>query len=163
MERTVTLKTGELGTGGELDVLTTLGVGSCVVACLWDPTTRIGGMAHMLYPHQGLGPHNPIVCPGFSPDTALPHLLQLMELRGAARVRTHARLAGAGNMFEHVESGFVAGIGLAILQNTMRVLETLGVVVLAQSVGGSLGRSVSLRPASGKMEVTLTDGTRILL
>ena len=32
------------------DILTTLGLGSCIGIAVWDPMTKIGGLAHIMLP-----------------------------------------------------------------------------------------------------------------
>ena len=42
------LRVADLVTARGEGVLTALGLGSCVAIVLWDPTTKAGGMAHVL-------------------------------------------------------------------------------------------------------------------
>ena len=48
----VVIKVGmaDLKTGKNPDILTTLGLGSCIGIALWDPVTKIGGLAHVMLP-----------------------------------------------------------------------------------------------------------------
>ena len=40
----------DLSIAKEPDILTTLGLGSCVGIALYDPSTKVGGLAHIMLP-----------------------------------------------------------------------------------------------------------------
>lgn len=44
---------GGLYSTDEREMIST-GLGSCVAACIWDPTAHVGGMNHFLLPDSGL-------------------------------------------------------------------------------------------------------------
>ena len=55
-----TLSLGEWAVSNDpSSVLTCLGLGSCVAFIAYDPTTHIGGMAHMVLPDSALGRPTP--------------------------------------------------------------------------------------------------------
>jgi chemotaxis protein CheD len=51
MKKQVTINTGESYASKEPIIINTL-LGSCVAVCLYDPSSRIGGMNHILLPGQ---------------------------------------------------------------------------------------------------------------
>ena len=83
--------------------LVAYGLGSCIALAVWDPRTRVGGLAHFMLPS---GPAN-----GGSPvkfiDTGLDSFLKAMEARGAMLSRSVIKAAGAAAML-------TVGGGLAI-------------------------------------------------
>lgn len=154
----ILIKTSELMVASGGKTLMTLGVGSCVVACMWDPAAHIGGMVHMPLP-CGLGnPCEQYLHPGVAPESALPFMLELMEQRGARREQINVRLIGGGNMFDGIEEGLSDDIGTQILRNARHVIDALGLVVSASAVGGRLGRNVSFSIETGQIVVQTTDG-----
>ncbi|AGW14952.1 chemotaxis protein CheD [Megalodesulfovibrio gigas] len=155
--------TGEFKMARNAGLLVARGVGSCVVACLWDQARKLGGMAHIPMPSSSLDVQEAAHSPGLYADTALVGLLLPMERRGARREHMSVRLAGAGNMFEGCEVGFMGQLPTGILTSVTEVLRTLGLHVAAQSVGGAFGRSVFFDVGSGAIEVKLTNGKRVLL
>jgi chemotaxis protein CheD len=157
------LKTGEAGIGFEKDTLTTGGVGSCVVMCLWDPNLKLGAMAHMFQANKEMLDPNELRSAGASPDTAVPYLLNRMLGMGAKLKDVQVRLIGAGNMFGGIEDGFVANIGKNILDSVTNEVIKSGLAVKSQSVGGRLGRSVSFSVSSGVIEIGLTNGEQVIL
>lgn len=156
-------------------LLLTRGVGSCVVACLWDGGRKIGGMAHV--PLPGSAPSSSLsrspverdagdeaaLRPGLYADTALAGLLRLMLAGGARRERVSVRLVGAGNMFEGCDGGFMGGVSKGVLAGVTAAVGSLGLFVSAQSVGGMYGRSVFFDVAGGLIRVRLTNGDQFTL
>ena len=162
MTRSRHLKTGELAIGFEGDVLLTGGVGSCVVVCMWDPVKRIGAMAHTFSECRESGPIAESSA-GSSPDSAVPHLVQIMVNFGTKRQNIQSRLVGAGNMFTGVEDGSAMDVGRRILGNALVALKHARLTLISQSVGGCFGRSVAFSIRTGLISVTLTNGDRVIL
>jgi chemotaxis protein CheD len=157
------LRTGELCVGLAGDTLTTDGIGSCVVICMWDRIRKIGSMAHMFLAKDervGLARVGP---EGASPDRAVPCLLHLMLGLGATQRKISVRLVGAGNMFSGVADGSPVDVGRSILSSTLQALVNAGLTVSSQSVGGRFGRSVKFSVGSGLIQIELTNGVQVLL
>lgn len=157
------LNTGDICIGFEEDVLTTDGIGSCVVICLWDPIQKIGGMAHMFQPNIELIGSMRTTSKGGSPDSAVPFLFHRMLELGARHIDIRASLIGAGNMFAGIQEGSSLDIGKGILSSTVLQLRHVGLSVRSQSVGGRLGRSVKFSVDSGEVFVGFTNGEIVLL
>lgn len=77
-------------------ILTTL-LGSCVAVVMQDQTAQIGGLAHVVRPHEAPGASGR---PGYFADTAVPALLDGMLRAGARRNRIMARITGGSEMLE---------------------------------------------------------------
>jgi chemotaxis protein CheD len=128
------------------ECLVAYGLGSCVAVCLFDPKTKVAGMAHVVLP--GADP-NGAPNPKFA-RSALPALIKLMQAQGAGEPRGYvARLAGGAQVLKLGGSGNLPRIGE---QNAIAVRESLeaaGVPILATEVGGTRGRSVWFDPREG--------------
>jgi chemotaxis protein CheD len=132
-------------------VLYTLGLGSCVAVLLYDPETRVGGMAHVLLPApRGHGPDQP---PAKFATTAVPHLLEEMEEAGARRDRITARLVGGASMFRALVSGSILQTGERNLTATREALEHARIPIVGEEVGKEHGRSVRFHVADGRVVV----------
>ena len=81
----VVIKVGmaDLKTGKAPDILTTLGLGSCIGIALWDPTTKIGGLAHVMLPDSTKIRNNSNIAK-FA-DTGIAELVRQMEAMGVPR------------------------------------------------------------------------------
>jgi chemotaxis protein CheD len=147
-----------VGRGG--DVITTVGLGSCVAIMLHDARARVGGLAHVLLP-----------CPSLSRDTAnrakfpssaVSLLLDEMAALGAGSVIT-AKIVGGASMFGALLASGGVNMGERNVGATLRALDAAGVPVVGRDTGGDHGRSVSLDVATGRVHVrSLKRGNRVL-
>lgn len=131
-------------------MLTTI-LGSCVAACIRDPSIGVGGMNHFLLPE--------------APDPGQGHTrygVQAMELlingllaMGARRDRLEAKLFGGARM-----SATMADIGLRNAEFARRFLNDERIAVVGESLGGAKARRVQYWPAMGRAQQQLvTDPT----
>ena len=145
----VVIKVGmaDLKTGKDPDVLTTLGLGSCIGIALWDPTTRIGGLAHIMLPDSTKIRNNTNIAK-FA-DTGIVELVRQMEELGVARRRLVAKIAGGARVFEVTGSTSVGNIGEKNAIASKQKLKELGIPILAEDTGLNYGRTVELNCANG--------------
>lgn len=154
------LKTGELCFGLEDDTLTTDGVGSCVVICMWDPIRRVGAMAHLF---KEVGDAFEPLCQrsaGACPERAVPYLLTRLMSTGTLSRDVTVRLVGAGNMFTGIAEGSAMDVGQGILRHTLVAIDRAGLTLSSKSVGGLFGRSVQFFVKTGRIQIVLTNGEK---
>lgn len=80
------------------DVITTLGLGSCIGLVLYDPVTKVGGMVHYMLPDSTKVRNNSNIAK-FG-DTGIRELLKRVVAAGASKPRLIAKIAGGARMFE---------------------------------------------------------------
>lgn len=157
LETHVAVGLGEARAAGAGEVLVAYGLGSCVALCLFDPTTGVAGMAHVVLPGADPAgrPHAKFA------RNALPALLLQMARAGAdgdAR-RFSARLAGGAQVLVLGGSGSLPRIGDQNAAAVREVLREARVSVEAEDLGGSTGRTVWLDPrACGQIRVRTVGG-----
>lgn len=83
----------DLNVAGPNGILRTTGLGSCVGLTLYDPVTKIGGMAHVMLPSSAIAREGQLNLAKYA-DTALPILLNKMRNLGASPARMVAKMAG---------------------------------------------------------------------
>ena len=125
------------------DVMMSTILGSCVAACVRDPSTGVGGMNHFLLPE--------------APDAHADgrrYGVQAMELLingllrlGAQRGRLEAKLFGGARM-----STGLADIGAKNALFARRFLMDEGISVVAESLGGEMARRIHYWPAAGRVQ-----------
>jgi chemotaxis protein CheD len=127
-------------------------LGSCLGVVIYDPTTRIGGMAHILLPDsRGSAEH-----PGRYADTAVPALLgEIHKSRGGIRGGLVAKLAGGAKMFD---TQGVMAIGEANHKAVLTQLEKLRIPILSNDIGGEVGRNVTFDTSNGRFYVKRPGG-----
>lgn len=141
------------------DIITTIGIGSCVVIVLYDNIHKIGGLAHVLLP-SSLN-----CCDDSSPylyaDTAIIKLQQDMKKQGASRSFYSAKLIGGARMFSsHPE---IPSIGDMNLESIRHLLLKEDIPVISEDTGGVVGRTVKFHLDDGEVVVKRTYGNIIRL
>ncbi len=136
------------GTPG--DVLVAYGLGSCVGVGMYDPVAHVAGLLHAVLPQSLNGTES---VPGKFVTTGVPKLIEEMEKAGAVRSRLQVRIAGGANMLSAPGAKQAFNIGERNVAQTRVMLDSLRMRLLAEDVGGSVGRTVRLFAADGRMTV----------
>ena len=135
----------------EPNTITTIGLGSCVGIALWDRTSRIGGLVHVMLPDSTQVKSNSNLAK-FA-DTGVPELVKMMEAKGARRSNLVAKIAGGAQMFAFQNKSDLMGVGERNIAATKKALAGLGIPIISEDVGANYGRTVVLNPANGNYEV----------
>lgn len=129
------------------DILTTLGLGSCIGIAVWDPITKIGGLAHIMLPDSTKIRNNSNIAK-FA-DTGIDELIRLMLEAGANKNKLVAKIAGGARMFEVSGTTTVGNIGEKNAVASKEKLKQLGIPLLAEDTGLNYGRTVELDCSNG--------------
>ena len=149
----------DLQVGKDPCMLTTLGLGSCVGICLYDKTTRISGMAHVMLPSSKQARDNANIAK-FA-DTGIVFLLNAMIKAGANRSTIIAKLAGGAQMFAFDEVSDIMRIGDRNVDASKEILSMLRISVVSEDVRGNYGRTIELYSPDGKLLIkTIGHGMR---
>lgn len=151
-DRVLLVRVADMRSGRADDTLVTVGLGSCIAIMLYDAEAKVGGMAHVLLPTPALSRKDSN--PAKFPQTAVPRLIELMVADGAKPQRITARLAGGASMFSALAPPGTIQMGERNLVAARQVLNSHGVPLLAEAVGGDFGRTVRLRVCDGRVEVS---------
>ena len=140
-------------------ILTTLGLGSCIGICLYDTTSRISGLVHIMLPNSTQIKNNSNLAK-FA-DTGIAKLLEVMIKMGARRNKIVSKIAGGAQMFSFNKSSDVMRIGARNIVATKETLERLGIPLIAEDTGGNHGRTIELYSESGILLIkTIGYGTK---
>lgn len=140
-------------------VLTTLGLGSCVGICLYDTSTKISGMAHIMLPSSLQIKNNSNIAK-FA-DTGIVKLVEDMQRLGANRNKLVGKIAGGAQMFNFNDSSDIMRIGSRNVVATKEVLRELNIPIIAEDTGGNHGRTIELYSDTGMLLIkTIGFGTK---
>jgi chemotaxis protein CheD len=124
-------------------VLSTI-LGSCVAACIRDPSAGVGGMNHFLLPGSAV--------PGAGGGDATRYGVHLMELlingllkKGARRDRLEAKIFGGAKTI-----ATFSNVGEQNAAFATQFLRDEGIRVVGSSTGGDHGRKLEFWPVSGR-------------
>jgi chemotaxis protein CheD len=152
MGKTVTVAMAGFDAAKSPDTLTTSGIGSCVAVCLYDAINRIGGLAHIMLPHNR---ENGQTHPGKYADTAISALVRLMVQNGANQSGLTAKIAGGASILTPAGKDAAITVGKDNLESVKRVLANLNIRITAGDTGGPYGRAVVFGTDTGSVEVTV--------
>lgn len=133
------------------DIITTLGLGSCIGIALYDPTTKLGGLAHIMLPDSTQIRNNSNIAK-FA-DTGIEELVHRMTEAGALKSRLKAKIAGGAKMFQVSGLSDVGNIGERNAIASRQKLKELGIPLLAEDTGLNYGRTVELHCETGEFYI----------
>lgn len=136
-----------LVSGDPGDTFSTI-LGSCVATCLCDPVAGVGGMNHFLLPEGGPGQGELL---RYGPQ-AMELLINALLKLGASKTRLQAKLFGGAQMHDGLQD-----IGRANAAFARAFLQTEGITLISESLGGRQGRRVRYWPVSGRAQLKLME------
>lgn len=141
------------------DVLSTLGLGSCIGICLYDPGTKVSGLAHIMLPSSESIKNNSNIAK-FA-DTAIVKLIDDMVKAGANRRRFVAKIAGGAQMFAFTSQSDSMKVGQRNAESVRKILKDMSIPILADDTGGNYGRTIEFYSTTGVLLIkTIGHGTK---
>jgi chemotaxis protein CheD len=123
--------------------LVAYGLGSCIALAVWDPRTKVGGLAHFMLPSGAANSGSPVKFI----DTGLDTYLKAIEAKGAFLNRCILKAAGGAAM---LTIGGGLAIGKRNAESIHAALAQRGLSLTAVALGGNAGRTVQLEVADGR-------------
>lgn len=133
------------------DILTTLGLGSCIGLTLYDPAAKIGGLVHYMLPDSTKLKNNTNIAK-FG-DTGIQELLDQMIKEGAVQRRLVAKIAGGACMFEVSGMTAVGNVGARNTEQAKAMLAEFKIPLVAEDTGLNYGRTVELDCSTGAFTI----------
>ena len=131
-------------------IISSPGLGSCVVVTLYDTKQKLGGLAHIMLPDSNSlnGYHSPYQCA----DTAIAALIKELRGKRAGSQYMVAKLVGGAKMFISSDDSS-PGIGEQNIISVKRILKQKRIPLIGENSGGNYGRNVEFCLDSGKVIV----------
>lgn len=139
----------DLKTTNSPGVLITLGLGSCVGICIYDPLTKVSGMAHIMLPSSKSIRNNSNLFK-FA-DTGINELVNKMISMGAKKYRMTSKIAGGAQMFSFSTKNDIMKIGERNVIAVKEILKEYGIPIKAEDTGGNHGRTIEFHSQDGKL------------
>ena len=159
---TIKVKIADLAVLREYGVITTVGLGSCVGIGLYDNSSKVGGLAHILLSEsrQFQKKGRELNTAKYA-DTAIPALIGEMEKIGAKRSRLQAKIAGGSQLFSFNHTG--VSVGRRNIDAVQSALKKLNIPIVGEDVGGSHGRTMRLFVENGRVTISTVGKGEIVL
>jgi chemotaxis protein CheD len=147
---------GELKVAGAPDRLVIHGLGSCVAVFLYDPGSRVGGLAHILLPSPPPGTTERL---GRYAPTAISTMIEDSIRLGATRAAMLAKVTGGSRMFAFESDATRPTIGDKNVDAALAALEAERITIVACDTGGDRGRTVTADLSDGSLTIATIRGT----
>ncbi|MGN0370964.1 MAG: chemotaxis protein CheD [Butyrivibrio sp.] len=133
------------------EALTTLGLGSCIGACIYDPVAKIAGMVHFMLPDSTRIKNNQNIAK-FG-DTGIMETIRRMEELGARRTRMVAKIAGGAKMFSVANSASLPSLNIGDnnIESARTTLKNNNISIIAEDVGLNYGRTIEFYAEDGSL------------
>lgn len=162
MSETIKVGMADLNTCSSPDNLITYGLGSCVGVALWDSTTKIGGLLHLMLPSSVEIKNSHANVAKFA-DTGIDELISQMQRKGANRNRLKAKLAGGSTMFQVSGKENVMNVGTRNIAAAKTKLNELRIPIVSEDVGGNFGRTVTFYAENGEFHIKAVGKTNYII
>ncbi len=125
-------------------------VGSCVTACILDSVSGIGGMNHFMLPHisRDKWENTRVSAANRYGSFAMEHLINDILKHGGRRENLEIKLFGGGRIMRNM-----ANIGQKNIDFVKKYIQTEGLTLLAEDLGGIYPRKILYYPANGRVRV----------
>jgi len=121
-------------------------LGSCVAVCFFDPILKVGAINHFMLPlWNGQG----LPSPKYG-NIAIEKLLEKMYSMGSQKHNIKAKVFGGGEVIDTNVKQFI--IGQRNISVALEMLDDLKIPIVAQSLGGKLGRKIEFNTATGEVK-----------
>ena len=154
MKKKINIRTGQSAVAHKDFILRTDSIGSCIVVAIYDESTQIGGLAHAMLPEENVkakdGGDSELQAK--YADQAVALLIKDIVAAGGIKRKLEARLIGGAKMFKLL-SGDNYGIGYRNIESAKKKLAEVGVPIIKEATGGTVGRLVEFNLANGVIEV----------
>lgn len=129
------------------DIVISTVLGSCISACLWDRTAKVGGMNHFMLPGGEGKETDPTGLAGRYGVFAMEQLINELIKRGAKKSNLEAKIFGGGRVMANLMSIDVGKRNAEFVKNFLR---TEGIKVSSEDLLDVHPRRVAFFPKTGR-------------
>jgi chemotaxis protein CheD len=138
---------GDMKVSDKVDVvLTTYSLGSCVGVCLYDSSSRVGGLLHYMLPESSIDEAKARQAPFMFGDTGIPLLFKESYRLGALKSRLRVIVVGGAEILD--QKGLF-NIGKRNYTLLRKLFWKNNVMIDFEDVGGNVNRTLKLEVATG--------------
>lgn len=146
MEKELRVGIGDMKlTRGEGKIIT-YALGSCIGISFYDPFLRLGALLHIMLPEKGsMGDQNLFKYA----DSGIQETLRKLTAFGFVKRRAEIKIAGGAKMFEISGNASFGNIGQRNAIMVKQVLNSEGLRIKREDIGGTCARTMSINVATG--------------
>ena len=133
--------------------ISTLGLGSCLGVVLYDESSGVCGMAHVMLPDSTRIPsqqHNRFKFM----DTCLSDMYEeLTRKNGIPASKLKAKIAGGAKMFAHRSTNSMLNVGQQNVDKAKEMLAAWRIPIRGEDTGDTYGRTITFDPESSQLHI----------
>lgn len=133
------------------DKITTIGLGSCIGAVLYDSKAKVAGLVHIMLPDSTKIKNNQNKMK-FA-DSGIELLICELEKQGIKKDSLKAKIAGGAKMFNFSNNIDVGNIGDKNIDAVRAKLKEYGIKIVSEDVGLNYGRTIIFDPETSELTV----------
>ena len=131
----------------------TLGLGSCVGVVIYDGIKQIAGLTHIMLPDSQIARVQESINRAKFADTGISDLYNQLIQIGCNPRQLKAKIAGGAQMFQFQSQNDQMRIGARNIEAVRNSLMICQIPVIAEDVGGHVGRTIEFDPVTQKLTV----------
>lgn len=133
------------------DKITTIGLGSCIGAVLYDSNAKVAGLIHIMLPDSTKIKQNENKMK-FA-DSGIDLLIEELKKQGFKTTNLKAKIAGGAKMFDFSSSSSLGSVGDKNIEAVRMKLKEYGIKIVAEDVGLNYGRTIVFDPETSELTV----------
>lgn len=131
--------------------ISTIGLGSCLGVVIYDPSTEICGLAHVMLPSSKKISNNSNRMKFV--DTCLQDMYDALLQALVDPKKLMAKVAGGAKMFCYNSTNEFLNVGAQNYVATVKKLAELRIPVMAEDVGETYSRTIEFDPVTGMLTI----------
>lgn len=133
--------------------ISTLGLGSCLGVILYDDSTGVCGMAHVMLPDSTRIPSQSSNRFKFM-DTCLKDMYDELTIKNRIpSSKLKAKIAGGAKMFAHRSSNSMLNVGEQNIVKAKEMLKEWRIPIRAEDTGDRYGRTITFDPSNSTLHI----------
>ncbi len=153
MDTNVNVGIGDVRVGTYPMILETRGLGSCVGVTMYDPTKKIGGLAHLMLPNSNPDETLTDLTKLRYANYALPFMVGKMIFMGCSKENIVGKLVGGASMFR--KKSPTLDIGKKNIEAVKQFFHENSLSIVSEHIEGVVGRSLFFDLNSGKVIIKI--------
>ena len=143
------------------DKITTVGLGSCVGVVIYDSSSDIAGLAHIMLPDSTKMTNNSNKLK-FA-DTGIDMLMTKLKACGVNKTRLKSKIAGGAAMFNYLLKSSIGNVGENNVQAVKTKLAQLNIPIVAEDTGLNYGRTIIFDPTTYELTIVRAGNDRYII
>ena len=146
------------------NILVCLGLGSCVGVSLYQDAEHSAGLMHVMLPKSTNKENKDDFKSNHFKyaDVGLPLLVEELKRAGCTKDKLKAKIAGGAHMFKNTITQESMDIGAKNIDAVKSTLEELKIKIIAEDVGGAIGRTMKVDTKTGDVTIKTKEGIKTI-